>query len=96
MSQDPNAGPFDLDDGREEEPRPRRRRNRPEDEPGRPAIDAGTLFAFLKWGAFGVGCLLIAAALSQAAPWAAAFAGMACFAGIAARLAQAEELHYRK
>ena len=96
--------PFDFDaeddpkpKQKEDRPRPRPRpAERPAEPPPEPPVSPAATFGFLKWGSFALGCILVVAALNQAAPWAAALAGMACFCGIAARLAQAEELHYRK
>lgn len=88
----PDEKPIDLDDA--DRPRKRRRPVEPERESPPPHLVAANAFGVVKWVSLGVGVLLIVVALSQAAPWAAAFAGMACFAGIVARVFQAEEHQY--
>lgn len=84
--------PLDLDD---DEPRPKKKRP-PAELPSIPAhlVTAG-FFGVAKWLLLGLGALFVVVALNQAAPWAAAFSGIACFVAIAARIAQAEE-HYHK
>ncbi len=52
------------------------------------------LFAIAKFGLIGIGCLLCLVALkAENVIQTAAWAGVACFVGILARMAQAEEHH---
>jgi hypothetical protein len=81
--------PKPLDLG---EPPPRS--SRPPASPPPGAVAAG-FCGLAKWLLLGAGTAIVAAALVQSAPWAAALAGVACFAGIAARIFQAEEHHHR-
>jgi hypothetical protein len=61
----------------------------------RPTEGAAAVWQILKWVAFVLGCVLCVIAIGQPAPQGAVWAALACFAGIAARLAQAEEIHLR-
>lgn len=82
--------PIDMDDDEDYDEPPRRRIR---------ARSAGLRNPRGLAGLWGVGKYLMALvsaglflkSLGEAAPWAAAFAGLACCAGIAARICQAEE-----
>jgi hypothetical protein len=70
------------------------RRSRPkrprEEAPHYPEGPPG-LWLALKYLSFAIGLLLVLGAFSASTPQAAALAGIACFFGIGARLAQAEQ-----
>lgn len=85
--------PLPIDDGP-----PRRRRPRPlpaedieDDEPNSPKEGPESLWMILKYVAFGVGMLMAFQAAQAPAVQAGAWAGLACFCAVGARLAQAEQ-----
>ncbi|AMV28795.1 hypothetical protein VT84_30660 [Gemmata sp. SH-PL17] len=80
--------PLDIED--DDRPRPHSRPALPP--PG--AVAAG-FFNLAKWFALGAAAMLAAVAITQGAVWASAFAGLACFVAIVARILQAEE-HIRR
>lgn len=83
------------DDDDEDEDRDARRPARQPQPPGRPP-HAGDMYGVAKWLLLGLGATLACAALAVSAVQAGAIAGLACFLGIAARVAQAEQHRYPK
>lgn len=77
----PAQRPLTLDDEHDDDPDDYR--------PGPPVFNR--LSGVVKWGCVGVGGILAVTALKVPAIHAGAVAGLACFLGIVARIAQAEE-----